>query len=373
MDMNEEQIAEFLHCQMEMWSFSRLLQKNYRGSEPLQVCLTRKLWEYERVCESDSDSIARKVRNWLKDVNRPGSREELFRICFALELDEERADAVLCSTAESGIHYRNPKELVYAFCLRKGYDYPRTQELLHRLGQEESTQKDQDRRKVLRRTSGLEPKQCTTISVRDEFRSVTSEEELALFLESHGNSMGVHHNTAYSKFLLMLNHLADGGAEADYSGVPAERRYRIGEVTEEYLRMGVPYDRKNRNYTRLQKEIKRYWPSPKSIQEMVSRKIDVNRKALLLLYLATEGMDMDVPEESYTEEHCRRINLMLSQCGMALLDPHNPFDFLILQSLRLEREEESMSWRMERFLWKVFRNEKAAYITAAEKGGGQYG
>lgn len=62
------------------------------------------------------------------------------------------------------------------------------------------------------------------------------------------------------------------------------------------------------------------------------RKIDVNRKTLLLLYLATEGMDMDVPEESYTEEHCRRINLMLSQCGMALLDPHNPFDFLILQS-----------------------------------------
>ena len=372
MDMNEEQIAEFLHCQMEMWSFSRLLQENYRGSEPLQVCLTRKLWEYERVCESDSDSIARKVRNWLKDVNRPGSREELFRICFALELDEERADAVLCSTAESGIHYRNPKELVYAFCLRKGYDYPGAQELLRCMGQGDSPQKDQDQRETLRRTSGLEPKQYTTISVRDEFKSVTDKEGLALFLESHGNSLGFHHNTAYSKFLLMLNHLADGGEE-DYPGLPAERRYHIREVAEEYLRMGVPYDRKNRNYTKLQKEIKRYWPSPKSIQEMVSRKLDVNRKTLLILYFATEGMDADVPEESYTEEHCRRINLMLSQCGMALLDPHNPFDFLILQSLRLEREEESMSWRMERFLWKVFRNEKAAYITAAEKGGGQYG
>ena len=83
MNINEEQIAEFLHCQMEMWSFSRLLRENYRGAEPLQARLSRKLSEYERVCESDSDSIARKVRNWLKDVNRPGSREELFRLCFA--------------------------------------------------------------------------------------------------------------------------------------------------------------------------------------------------------------------------------------------------------------------------------------------------
>ena len=34
MDMNEEQIAEFLHCQMEMWSFSRLLQKTTEAQNP---------------------------------------------------------------------------------------------------------------------------------------------------------------------------------------------------------------------------------------------------------------------------------------------------------------------------------------------------
>lgn len=59
---------------------------------------------------------------------------------------------------------------------------------------------------------------------------------------------------------------------------------------------------------------------------------------------------------------------MLSQCGMALLDPHNPFDFLVLQSLRLEGEDESISWRMERFLGSVFRSKDAAYIEARGKG-----
>ena len=82
---------------------------------------------------------------------------------------------------------------------------------------------------------------------------------------------------------------------------------------------------------------------------------------------------MDVPEESYTEEHCRRINLMLSQCGMALLDPHNPFDFLILQSLRLERGGREYELEDGTVSVEGLSNEKAAYITAAEKGGGQYG
>ena len=84
---------------------------------------------------------------------------------------------------------------------------------------------------------------------------------------------------------------AEGVSENDtLTDVPREKKYSIERVTEEYLRMGVPYQKKNRQCTKVERFIKKHWPSPKMVQEMYSRKRDVNRKTLLLLYLVTEGM-----------------------------------------------------------------------------------
>ena len=113
--------------------------------------------------------------------------------------------------------------------------------------------------------------------------------------------------------------------------------------------MGIPYEKKNASKSRLLRLIKKYWPSPRSVQKWQAGKQDVNRKTLLILYLATEGMGIEIPEDRFVEEHFRRINLMLSDCGMALLNLHNPFDYLVLQCLHLEDEDDFMSRRMERF------------------------
>ena len=101
-----------------LWSFSHLLCQVYKGDLPLAVFLTERLTEYEG--GKEREKTARKVRNWLHDRNLPQNREEAFKICFALELDEEQAEEILGMTVESGIHYRNPEELAYAYCLRKG-------------------------------------------------------------------------------------------------------------------------------------------------------------------------------------------------------------------------------------------------------------
>lgn len=366
MNMTEEQIVRFLNQRVEMWSFSRLLHENYSGKIPLQMLLSEKLTEYKGMRGEDTKGTARKIRNWLNDVNRPVNRETLFQICFAMGLDEESADKVLCSTAESGIHYRNPREMIYAFCLRKSYDYPKAQELIRRLEERRDPRETQEQ---LSARNLPQEERYLTISVRDEFKSVQSEDELIRFLEKYRRSLGVRRNTAYAKFSLMMSQLIEGGSGNEEIGiVPGEKRYSLKQVTDQYLRMGIPYERKSRSYSRLQKEIKKHWPSAKTMEEMYSGKADVNRKTLLLLYFATEGMDPGIQEENYAGEHCRRINLMLSECGMALLDPHNPFDFLILQSLRIKNEDDSMSRRMERFLWQVFKG-SMAYINPADETG----
>lgn len=95
---------------------------------------------------------------------------------------------------------------------------------------------------------------------------------------------------------------------------------------------------------------------------MKSRSEDVGRKTLLLLYLVTGGVwgqEYDELDETYIqpkeflETHCRRMNQMLTQCGMRRIDPRNVFDYLLLYCLRPE-EEMFMSERMSRLAAEIF-------------------
>ena len=330
-----------------LWSFSHLLCQVYKGDLPLAVFLTERLTEYEG--GKDREKTARKVRNWLHDRNLPQNREEAFKICFALELDEEQAEEILGMTVESGIHYRNPEELVYAYCLRKGIGYMQAVQMKERLcGQS-----------LLKQISlaGIPPEERQPLNltgyVQRKFRSVETEEELARFLESSAARFGRYHNTAYRKFCRMLDCLIR--PETSESGMPQEHSYSIRKAVEEYLRMGIPYEKRSSGYTWVHREIKRHWPSAKSIYLMRTRKTDVDRKTLLLLYIATEGdHEMQTEEMKPVEEHHRRMDLMLSECGMPRLNGDKPFDYLVLQAVRCGEEDEFISLKMERMIRKMF-------------------
>lgn len=366
--MKEEQIVEFLKSKAEVWNFSRLLKELYGDSASLRYMLTEKLIEYAEDSGESREQIARKVRNWLSGRNQPSNREELFKICFALEFDLERAEKLFLVSEECGIHYRNPRELVYVFCLKKGYSYLEAQRLIRWLGQDMVPSSTLERQEMVRQCSESESISYMTISIKDEFRDVESKEELKRFLKENEAAFGLHHNTAYRKFKSMLDCLLNGVSDDHrYADEPAEKRYSISRVTEEYLRMGVPYQKKSGSYSKVEKLLKRQWPSVKMVQDMYSRKRDVNRKILLLLYLATEGMGVHVPEASFVSEHCRRINLMLSSCGMNLLNLHHPFDYLVVQSLYLESDDDFMSWKMERILKRMFQGScRPAYLAVRE-------
>lgn len=363
MDINE--VVAFLRKKAGFWKFSRLLQEIYEGEELLPRRLVNKLLEYEET--GNYEKISRKVRNWLHDYNLPENREELFKICFALDLDEQRADCILGITAENGIHYRNPKELIYAFCLRKNYDYPYAASLAQRLIGEDLPSGTLEYRLLAKETCMADSRECMTASVRNEFKRIDTVEELEQFLMEYRPCFGIHHNTAYRKFMKLMNYLLF--PECGSSDLPVEKSYSVERVVKEYLRMDVPYDKKYGKYSKLQKDIKKHWPTSKTINGMCSRKIDVDRKTLMLLYLATEGM---IGEENMDEigiqEHFRRMNLMLSECGMAKMNLHSPFDYLVMQAMNKENEEDFMSYRMEWMLHRLFGvHNQAAYIYVSDK------
>ncbi|MCD8133550.1 MAG: hypothetical protein LUE19_06825 [Clostridiales bacterium] len=133
-NISRHNMEEILHRNMTPAEIIDFLQRGavYRSfSEVLGlVCPAKNLREeltdgLARIAGAENSpekrrTIEKSVRNWLDRDMIPKNREQLFKICFALELSEEDADYVFRRASETGIHYRNPQELVYAFALRTG-------------------------------------------------------------------------------------------------------------------------------------------------------------------------------------------------------------------------------------------------------------
>lgn len=335
-NLTAREAVVFLMTGMQLRSFRDILRQ-VCGSDDLEKQLARGLCALNE--DAQPDSIRRKVRNWMSGKNIPTEREDVYQICFALELNQDQADRMLSLLTDQGIHYRDPKELVYAYALRYRLGYQYACQLIQQFA---------DRKRG-------DSKEPVTQLLRQSFQSVRAEEDLFSFLLRHHSMMGSNNNTAYSYFCKMLTLLT--GEELE-----GEAQYSMEYVADTYLRLNVPQDKKTGRYTDIQKVVKKYWPGARSIKAMKSRSEDVSRKTLLLMYLVTGGVweqEYDELDETYIqpreflEAHCRRMNRMLKECGMRRIDPRNVFDYLVLYCLRPE-DELFMSDRMALLAAEIF-------------------
>ncbi len=73
---------------------------------------------------------------------------------------------------------------------------------------------------------------------------------------------------------------------------------------------------------------------------MRKKQLNVTRKVLILLFLATNGSNTEFEEDDEDEmletrdeifqDGYTRINLLLQSCGFPMLDPRTPFDWMVL-------------------------------------------
>ena len=249
-------------------------------------------------------------------------------------------------------HYRNKREVILAYCLKNGLGFDKALLLINQLEADSRKDTTQSDKKV--REKETEP---MTQILKLQFAEVKGKEDLFSFVMKHQAELGNSHNTAYRYFLKMLYILS--GEDEELEG---EMVYSIEKVTEDYLRLNMPSDKKTAGYSNVQKIVKKYWPGATTMKAMKSRSQDVNRKTLLLLYIVTGGVwDKEYTEidegyiktEELIEKHCNQMNQMLSECGMSLIDPRNMFDYLILYCLRPE-DKIFMSERMEMLITELY-------------------
>ena len=358
------EVVEFMENGAQYRSFSYLVSELYEG-EDAAGCLRKGFCE---LTGEKDEKIRKNVQNWMNGKTQPQNRELLFQICFILGLDEEKSNYLLGVFSENRIHYRNPSELAYAFALRKGESYAyavNLSEKVNRIYEEErKLHMDEIRRIDSRRQENVENKEnkarteAERIRKREKqeqdmilytgrhkemFDNVNSEEEFLDFIRQNSIYLGIQHETAYEKFMELLNVLQK----------PEDTKYSMKEVVENYLKMSIPQKKRIRGMSVLQKLIKKCWPSETTLDKMKNRRIDVNRKTMILLYMLTEHFDMEVVDdeayfycdEEYSPEHLFEIrrsqmNLFLKKYGMNTLDYGNAFDLIVLYALYPSSEED---------------------------------
>lgn len=410
-ELSPSEIIDFLEEGALYRSFADVLRAAYPG-EDLAEQLKAQLAEMGDgpLSKKEADALRKNISNWLKGDAVPQSREQLFKICFALGLSEAEASRVLAAVSETGIHYRNPRELVYAFALRTGLSYAeaaalnremaeiyqpivadaeaeraaawKTKEQVYRQKRAEALRQRREREKrglwsdpYLGPVAEEEPPSFLTQQVAHRFEQVRDREGLRQFFLENSADLGAIHESAYEKFwrlLLALQAPDDALAPAQEAG---EEVYSLEKIAQTYFRMHVPLEKKTGGYGYLQKAVKKNWPGVTELQKMKARKTDVSRKALLLLFLITEDFlsseDLQysdqaeedaawfLPEEDESprdqlETVLSKINLFLVTYGMNQLDLGNPFDCLVVYALAAAYEGEFLSDKFSSALAALF-------------------
>ena len=322
--------------QLPVRTFSDVLHQMYDGDD-LQVRLTD--FFLSETPEVNPQSMARKIKNWLTDKNLPTNREDIFRIGYALGFGEAQLDYLLSICTDYGIQYRDGHDVVYAWFLRNGYAYQDARAFFDSLPPVPG----------LNQLDGAAGSHLTK-EIQNSFLSISSQEELRSCYLNNLDKFGCQHLRAYyyfDKFLSLLIH-----------PVP---EWILETVMQTYLSLQMPSGKNRQNYSLVQRLIKQNWPNTTAIKNIRSHKVDVPRKLLLLLYVITE--DLSVVSDNFSqddvenmtiqervEEHWWTLNAMLSDCGMALLDPRNVTDWLILYAIGAAGEEEPMSERLEQVI-----------------------
>lgn len=357
-----KEVVEFLEQGAMYRSFPYLISELYEGDDALARL-------QKGICEitgKSEENVRKKTQNWMNNKNLPQQREDLFQICFILGLDEEKSNYFLGVMSENRIHYRNPSELAYAFALRTGRSYKEAVRLREEaccIFEEEKTKHKDElcRIETIRQNGAWNNKEAILYTERNKelFESVNSEEDFFAFFHENSVYLGIQHETAYAKFMELLNRLQNTD-ETD------ERKYSMEQVVEDYLRMNVPQTKQVGKMTAQQKLIKKFWPSKTALDKMKNRQSDVNRKTMILLYMITEEFDKEIVDEEeyfYCDEdreaddlfEIRRdqMDLFLNKYGMNTLDYGNPFDLIVLYSLHpslSKTEDDFVSERMEQVM-----------------------
>ena len=342
-------------------TLARYAKKSPDDTKALQAFLVNAIME-QSLAGASRESVERKVRMWMKDGTQSISKSGAIQVSFALGLSAEEANRFLQRACGEGFHSRDPEEIIFLFALKEGLSYPKALALQKEMKEEGLLTQEK---------CGAED--VRTEIVRKDLDKLESVAGLRNFLRENRGRLGSFHNTAYEMFKGYMDLLT--GAEIN-DGLEEESRLSVREVTDVYLheklvpriRRAAKKDAETETLvlSALQRDIQQSWPDETALSKMMNRRTDISRKALILLFLATDGgawaeddreddEEKAADEEAAFEDAYSRMDGMLMSCGFAPLDARCAFDWMVLYCMCVDAEDTLLiDDRIHRFLEGIF-------------------
>jgi len=316
-------------------------QKENTTIENIKIKLKKRLGKENR----------QNVHNWLT----PGkikqiTRKSAIEIAFALEMTCDETEIFLKRLFHDGFYLRDIKDLIYRYYLEKGLPYEDAEKKIKDYVYLDRANPNPGRNNIV-----LDDEH--TKHIEEEFESI---KDIDVFINQNEKSFGFYRRKAYEKFMEYYNQIKqDYDKEVEIDHIIAEKidieRHKdiskeqtqdkeqvLSEKLCEFITFGIPEIRKGKKVNigkYLRDLIAEHIPTRTAMSGIIHQHTNVDRKLLILAYLASEDEDTWIyPKEKDMEafmEHLRIINSKLLQpLGMATLDPRHPFDWIIMNILR---------------------------------------
>ena len=291
--------------------------------------------------EEDVDRIRDKVDSWLRKKKTSIDRDSVLQLAFALNLNLTDTEEMLCSLCGDGFDLGNPEDIIWRYALKHKLTYTEASALRSQM-----------------------PRLTMTENVKVQIDQIQTEDDLMNFFVTESAKLGEMHNTAYDLFLQFMERLSDKG------NIPIVGEKISGNILDNYFHRDIiPTHQHERRALEdaLQRNIKKNWPDEFTLSKMKQRHIDVTRKVLILLFLASyeeneddydfyeeNNVDGNHDKKTLFEDTYLRLSFMLKKCGFSPIDSRNPFDWMVLYCLASSEEFYDIDENIRDFLREIF-------------------
>ncbi len=279
------------------------------------------------------------ARNWLINGSLPSPRYKYpIRLCFAFGLNGQAALDFLWKVCRvNGFNFRCAEDIVYCYCLENSKTYGEAISLLERYkehtagGQYEvtdSTKRTHTLRSVFGNLAGMDEVVFFELLCKNKKNflnySVTAHEEalkVAEHLKSSLQAQIADYNNWRKRYALLpgYDHTVSLYPEIIYAFDFISKAAKGNDTPLADIMDRFPQERYLSDMFRLP-------------MEATDKEHDRARKAFVLLYFADYALDP--PPDEFFGDFVIALNDLLDRCGYAKLYPANPFDWLILKSIR---------------------------------------
>lgn len=381
-DMSVSEAAAYLKENARIRTLGSVLMK-YAGTEDEKAVRAR-LAEglLANHPETKPDAVARRMRDWFRNADRNVDKETAIELAFILGLDMKTADAFIATLTDEGFHWRSPRELAYIYALTHDMKYPEA----HALADEAAA--------IAAENAGPAVDTMTHV-VRAEAENIQTKAELLAYIKEAAPRLGAMHKTAHHMFTGMMDVLMQPETVVSPKDADEEKRLTVQDLLknkkkgedkddDEYddkttaqriLKMYMHREKvpvNDQNLSIVERALRSNWPTAQQLSQMKKKNIEVSRKVLMLLFLATDGeplrpeMDDDeydddlwFDEEDEEDDDARfrsalvRMQTMLSDCGLRGIDARIPFDWMILYCL-CGADSFEVDAQVHEFLYEMF-------------------